>query len=82
MAEEMKIVNTWCNETEVLLDEYDVMEKKLQDLNIGKSDPPAETGEQEVKKESKREKRARIKEEKAELREEMIQQVEKLSVSY
>ena len=82
MSEEMRIVNTWCNETEVLLDEYDVMEQKLQDLNVGyKAGPPQETGEQEVKTESKKEKRARLKEEKSTLREHMIQQIEKLSVS-
>ena len=82
MSEEMDIVNTWCNETDVLLDEYDVMEGKLQEMNVGyKSGEPAETGEQEGK-ETKREKRARMKEEKALLREEMIQQIEKLSVSF
>ena len=81
MSEEMGIVNTWCNETEVLLDEFDVMEEKLQELNVGfKSGEPLETGEQEVK-ETKKEKRARIKEEKAALREDMIEQIEKLSVS-
>ena len=78
----MDIVNTWCNETDVLLDEYDVMEGKLQELNVGyKSGETAETGEQEVK-ETKREKRARMEEEKTLLREEMIQQIEKLSVSF
>jgi hypothetical protein len=82
MSEEMRIVNTWCNETEVLLDEYDVMEQKLQDLNVGyKAGPPQETGKQEVKTESKKEKRARLKEEKSTLKEHMIQQIEKLSVS-
>ena len=80
-AEEMRIVNTWCNETEVLLDEYDEYDK-LQDLNVGyKAGPPQETGEQEVKTESKKEKRARLKEEKSTLREHMIQHIEKLSVS-
>ena len=82
MSEEMKIVNTWCNETEVLLDKYDVMEQKLQEMNVGyKAGQPQETGEQEVKTESKKEKRARLKEEKSTLREHMIQQIEKLSVS-
>lgn len=82
MSEEMNLVNTWCNETEVLLDEYDVMEQKLQDLNVGyKSGAPQETEQEQVKTETKKEKRARIKEEKAELREDMIQQIEKLSVS-
>ncbi len=81
MSEEMKIVNTWCNETDVLLDEYDVMEQKLQELNVGyKSEQPQETGEQEVK-ETKKQKRARVKEEKAKLREDMIEHIEKLSVS-
>ena len=41
MSEEMKIVNTWCNETEVLLDEYDVMEQKLQEMNVGYKAGPA-----------------------------------------
>lgn len=82
MSEEMSNVETWCDETEALLDEYDVMEQKLQDLNVGFSVGSAEeSGEQEVKKETKRQKRARIKEEKAELHEVMIQQIEKLSVS-
>ncbi|XP_028414728.1 nuclear anchorage protein 1-like isoform X2 [Dendronephthya gigantea] len=82
MSAEMTIVKTWCNETELLLNEYDVMEKRLQDLNVGKSDPPPVTGEQTEKTETKREKRARIKEEKAELREEMIQNVENLAKKF
>ena len=80
MAEEMNVVNTWCNETEVLLDEFDAKEQKLQDLNVGKSDAPQEPSE-EVKQETKREKRARIQDEKANLREEMIETVERLVVS-
>ena len=82
MSEEMNLVNTWCNESEVLLNEYDVMEQKLQDLNVGyKSGESPESEEDQGKTETKKEKRARIKEEKAELREDMIQQIEKLSVS-
>ena len=82
MSEEMNLVNTWCNETEVLLDEYEVMEQKLQDLNVGYQSGASQDAEQEqAKTETKKEKRARIKEEKAELREDMIQQIEKLSVS-
>ena len=82
MSEEMNLVNTWCNESEVLLNEYDVMEQKLQDLNVGyKSEESPESKEEQGKTETKKEKRARIKEEKAELREDMIQQIEKLSVS-
>ena len=82
MSEEMNLVNTWCNETEVLLDEYEVMEQKLHDLNVGyKSGESPDTEQEQAKTETKKEKRARIKEEKAELREDMIQQIEKLSVS-
>lgn len=71
-------MDTWCSDTEILLDELDGMEKKFQDLTSGKQD---EAVEEDKEKETEKKKRERMKAEKEKLTEDMIKVVENLSVS-
>lgn len=84
MLGDMEVVTTWANETEVLLDEFDEKEKKMVAIESEKTETPKtseQEGEEEVNKETKRQRKERIKEDKSQLREEMIALVDKLAVS-
>ena len=82
MLGDMQVVRTWANETEVLLDEFDEKENKLVGINNEKTETPktSEQGE-EGEEETKRQRKERMKEEKTQIREDMLALIDRLAVS-